>query len=176
MPRILVIAVSLALATLAFTGCSDDTPGPHVGEGEEGSVRWRAERDEVTNYLTSGVWVTSEPWQDESGRERTATLVLYCEAGGFLFVLETGEDQRKGDVVWRVDDGPEVSEFWTQPWWGSHGEMIPRVASRMLGNLKGASRFTITTSATPELVFRLDCALETPVQANIDHCGRDGWR
>ena len=54
--------------------------------------------------------------------------------------------------------------------------MVPPFSGRMIQNLKGASRFTITTNHTPELVFRLEGALDTPAQVNIDNCGRKGWR
>ena len=54
--------------------------------------------------------------------------------------------------------------------------MLPRIADRMIRDLKGVSRFAITTAGTPELTFNLDGALETPVQPNIDNCSLEGWR
>lgn len=174
--RLVAAAFALVLASLAFAACSDDKPGPYVGEGEEGNVAWRAERDPTSNYLTSVVWITSEPWRDEHERELTATLMLYCDGSRVIVLLETGANQTEGDVVWQLDDGPEVSEFWTQPWWGDEGDLLPRIAVSMIRDLKGASRFAITTSGTPDLVFNLDGALETPVQPNIDNCALEGWR
>ena len=174
--RLVAVSFALVLASLAFAACSGDKPGPYVGEGEEGNVAWRAERDPTSNYLTSVVWITSEPLRDEYEREFTATLTLYCNGSIVMVLLETGASQPAGDVVWQLDDGPEVSEFWTQPWWGDEGDMLPRIAVRMIRDLKGASRFAITTSGTPELVFNLDGALETPVQPNIDNCALEGWR
>ena len=170
------VAITLALAGLALAACSDDTPGPHIGKGEEGNVRWRAERDPSSDRLTTSVWITSEPWRDAKQQERTATLLLYCSPTLRAFVLRTGEHQPRGDVIWRIEDGPEVAELWTKPYWAQRGDMLPRISAKMIRDLKGASRFSITTSGTPELVFLLDGALETPVQANIDNCGLDGWR
>ena len=111
-----------------------------------------------------------------TSEQLTATLMLYCDGSRVIVLLETGANQPKGDVIWQVDDGPEVSEFWTQPWWGDEGDMLPRIADRMIRDLKGASHFAITTAGTPELAFNLDGALETPVQPNIDNCSLEGWR
>ena len=174
--RLVAVLIVPALALLAFAACSDDTAGPHVGHGEDGNVSWSAQRDSSTNYLTTVVWITSEPWRDTERQERRATLVLHCSPSLRAFVLQTGEHQPRGDVTWRIDDGREVEELWTKPFWAQRGEQFPPVSAKMIRDLKGASRFSITTSATPELVFLLDGALETPVQGNIDNCGQDGWR
>ena len=62
--RLVAVLIVPALALLAFAACSDDTAGPHVGHGEDGNVSWSAQRDSSTNYLTTVVWITSEPWRD----------------------------------------------------------------------------------------------------------------
>ena len=79
-------------------------------------------------------------------------------------------------MTWRVDEGVEVSESWTRPSWAQTGDLVPLLAAALMRELKGASRFSIKTVATPELTFLLDGALETSVQAHLDHCGREGWR
>ncbi len=122
------------------------------------------------------VWITSEPWRDGQGRARTATLLLYASCELQVLLLKTGERQPGGAVTWRVDEGVEVSESWTRPSWAQTGDLVPLLAAALMRELKGASRFSIKTVATPELTFLLDGALETSVQAHLDHRGRDGWR
>ena len=174
--RALAVGLLLAVAGLVLAACSDDTPVPQVGEGAEGNVRWWAGRDETTNNLTTVVWITSEPWQDAEGQTQRATLVMHCSPSRRVFVLQTGVHQPRLDVTWRIDGGRHMEELWTKPNWTRRGELFPPVSAKMIGDLKGVSRFSITTSATPELVFLLEGALDTPVQPNIDNCGQDGRR
>ena len=121
-----------------------------------------------------GVWITSEPWRDRQGRARTATLLLYANRELHVLLLKTGERQPGGDVTWRVDQGMEVTESWTRPSWAEAGDLVPHISTGVMRAMKGASRFSIKTPATPELTFLLDGALETSVQANLERCEPDG--
>lgn len=121
------------------------------------------------------MWITSEPWRDGEGRARTATLLLYSSPGLHVLLLKTGEPQPGSEVTWRLDEGVEVNEPWTRPSWAQEGDLLPLTAIKVMREMKGASRFSIKTAATPELVFLLDGALETSLQTNLDNWA-EGWR
>ncbi len=129
-----------------------------------------------TNRPRVAVWINSEPWHDREGQARTATLLLYSSPDHHLLLLKTGERQPSNDVTWRVDQAAEVADSWTSPPWAQKGELLPLTGLEMMRKMKGASRFSIKTAATPELVFFLGEALETSLQANIDRCGLNGFR
>lgn len=124
-----------------------------------------------TNRPRVAVWIDSEPWHDREGRARTATLLLYSSSDQHVLLLKSGEHQPSNDVTWRVDQAAEVVDSWTSPPWAQQGELIPLMGLEVMRKMAGASRFSIKTAATPELVFLLGDALEASLQTNIDNFG-----
>ncbi len=171
MARILVL-VLLALSGFA---CSHDSPDPFVGEGSDYNLSWTATRDPATDRLTSTLWIGSDPWLDSNQTERYAWLGVTCSPTQRIVLLRTEVFQPSGEVSWRIDDGPEVDEVWTRPFWGLRGDLTPPLSRAMLDALKGGALFSIETGSTAVLIFSLEGALETPVQGHIDNCGQEGW-
>ena len=167
--------MGLAVLVIAVTACgSDAEPTPYVGTGCEDNVSWRAERDPVSGRLTTYVWIYAGEVCEED--ERPAVLELYCSPRARVLTLKTRAYQRSHEVTWQVDSGAPITEDWTPANWDSPGAFRPPLSGAMIENLKSASRFTITTAATGEIVFDLSEALEAPALPNIYNCGQVGWR
>ena len=81
-------------------------------------------------------------------------------------------------MTYRIEEHRPVTETWQFPVWDTEPQRVALYSpapERLLEELRGASRFSIQTSATPELSFDVRDLFNTPVQPNLDHCGDAGW-
>ena len=144
---------------------------PFLGSGSFEGVIYVAVIDSVTGALVSGVTVDA-PY----GPGRNALLLVGCQAGALRAVLFTDESHSKlelgGDTVsYRISGQSAVAERWMIG--GTLNTNVePPDAASFIASLRGAQRLQVRTSETPVLTFDISNLLSTPVQVNVDNCGR----
>ena len=135
-------------------------------------LSYRAQRDPIDNVLTTAV-SSSTQYRDAYGLDQRAIFAIFCTNGGEIQAgLSTDEYHRSGTITYRIDGNASVQETWVPV--GKNLFWDP--ADRMFERLRGASRLLIRTSEINLLAFDVAGFHQTPVQPNMENCGRPGWR
>lgn len=135
-------------------------------------LSYSAQRDPIDNSLTTAV-ASSTEYRDAYGLDQRAIFVILCKSDGELQAgLSTDEYHRSGTITYRIDGNASVQETWVPV--GKNLFWDP--ADRMFERLRGASRLLIRTSEINLLTFDVAGFHQTPVQPNMENCGRPGWR
>ena len=146
---------------------------PVLGEHFQlNGLSYRAQRDPIDNVLTTAV-SSSTQYRDAYGLDQRAIFAIFCTNGGEIQAgLSTDEYHRSGTITYRIDGNASVQETWVPV--GKNLFWDP--ADRMFERLRGASRLLIRTSEINLLAFDVAGFHQTPVQPNMENCGRPGWR
>ena len=171
--RVSAIAALVSLAALA--ACS--SPSPVSDVGTKGNVFYLAERH--AGALVTLVAVGSDSCREFQQEGETCSLLVLCGNGILSVFIQTDEFQNSGVVTYRIEQQRSITETWQFQNWDSESQRVALYSpapKKLFEELRGASRFSIQTSATPELSFDVTDLFDTPIQPNLDNCGLDGWR
>ena len=135
-------------------------------------LSYSAQRDPINNDLTTAV-SSSTQYRDAYGLEQRAIFAIFCTSDGELLAgLSTDEYHSSGTITYRIDGNASVQETWVPV----EKNLFWDPADRMFEQLRGASRLLIRTSEINLLAFDVAGFHQTPVQPNMENCGRPGWR
>ena len=148
---------------------------PWTGEGRESAtLDWFARQGD--DGITTNVNRVVEVEGADGGRLR---LVLGCHASQWFDVKLNGVATPTGEltsarVTLRIDDGDPFTQEWRISVYGEFSSVFATTSGLLYEQLRGASNVVIeiADSGMPPAMFDLAGMFDTPVQENIDNCGK----